>query len=224
MKSLNLPKPLKNLHKNKGVLYGLFALSLVIVLTYLSMSKLYPVLIFAIVSLGLKCYTNNMVIVLLSGIISAMLFSAYTCVKEGMTNKEGSEGEEDTQEEDENDTDECKPDDERNHCKGKGKKSKENMSALNPKSLDGDDSPYVDTASTLGVAYKNFEDILGSDGITKLSEETQRLAKQQTQLVKAMNQMGPMVKQMQGVMKDVNVDGNIKNSIGQLQGMLKNLS
>lgn len=221
MKSLNLPKPLKNLHKNKGVLYGLFALSLVIVLTYLSMSKLYPVLIFAIVSLGLKCYTNNMVIVLLSGIISAMLFSAYTCVKEGMEDNKNTE---DTQEEDENDTDECKPDDEQCIKKKGEKKKKENMRALNPKSLDGDDSPYVDTASTLGVAYKNFEDILGSDGITKLSEETQRLAKQQTQLVKAMNQMGPMVKQMQGVMKDVNVDGNIKNSIGQLQGMLKNLS
>lgn len=217
MKSFNFLKPLNKLHKNKGVLYGLFALSLLVVLTYLSMSQLYPVLIFAIVTLVLKCYTNNMIIVLLSGILSAMLYSAYTCVKEGMTNPDEKTDTIDESDNKTTDNTKCSPGDE--EC------LKENMRPLKPKLLDdNDDSPYVDTASTLGVAYKNFEDILGSDGITKLSDETQRLAKQQTQLVTAMNQMGPMVKQMQGVMKDVNGDGSIKNSIGQLQGMLKNLS
>ena len=151
MKSFNFLKPLNKLHKNKGVLYVLFALSLLVVLTYLSMSQLYPVLIFAIVTLVLKCYTNNMIIVLLSGILSTMLYSAYTCVKEGMTNAD--ENKTDTSDESENETKDnvkCSPYDAT--C------VKENMRPLKPKLLDdNDDSPYVDTASTLGVAYKNFE-------------------------------------------------------------------
>lgn len=65
----------------------------------------------------------------------------------------------------------------------------------------------IDYATTVEDAYDELNNILGSDGIQKLTSDTQNLMKQQMQLAKAMEGMGQLVK-------------NIEPMVGQLKQMM----
>lgn len=54
----------------------------------------------------------------------------------------------------------------------------------------------VDYASTIEDAYGQLNQILGSDGIKRLTDDTQHLLKQQIQLADAMKSMGPLISNM----------------------------
>lgn len=55
----------------------------------------------------------------------------------------------------------------------------------------------IDYASTIEDAYDQLNQILGSDGIKRLTTDTQSLMKQQLQLAESMKDMGPMIQGMQ---------------------------
>jgi hypothetical protein len=61
----------------------------------------------------------------------------------------------------------------------------------NAASVDG--SSRIDYASTLEGAYDNLDKILGSDGINKLTGDTQKLMAQQQKLFDTMQNMSPML-------------------------------
>lgn len=65
----------------------------------------------------------------------------------------------------------------------------------------------IDYATTIEDAYDELNNILGSDGIHRLTNDTQNLMKQQMQLAKAMEGMGKLVE-------------NIQPMVGQLQNMM----
>ena len=54
----------------------------------------------------------------------------------------------------------------------------------------------VDYASTIEDAYGQLNQILGSEGIKRLTDDTQNLLKQQVQLADAMKSMGPLISNM----------------------------
>jgi hypothetical protein len=54
----------------------------------------------------------------------------------------------------------------------------------------------IDYASTVEDAYDQLNQILGSDGIKRLTNDTQSLMKQQLQLAESMKEMGPMIQGM----------------------------
>jgi len=69
----------------------------------------------------------------------------------------------------------------------------------------------IDYATTIEDAYDELNNILGSDGIQRLTSDTQNLMKQQMQLAESMKGMGklveniqPMVEQLKGMMGDSN--------------------
>jgi hypothetical protein len=69
----------------------------------------------------------------------------------------------------------------------------------------------IDYATTIEDAYDELNNILGSDGIQRLSSDTQNLMKQQMQLAESMKGMGklveniqPMVEQLKDMMGDSN--------------------
>lgn len=71
----------------------------------------------------------------------------------------------------------------------------------------------IDYATTVEDAYDELNNILGSDGIQRLTSDTQNLMKQQMQLAKAMESMAPMmqslapmVENLKGMMGDSNVN------------------
>jgi len=61
----------------------------------------------------------------------------------------------------------------------------------------------IDYASTIEDAYDELNNILGGDGIKKLTGDTQNLMKQQMQLAEAMKGMGPLIEQMGPLMQSV---------------------
>jgi hypothetical protein len=80
----------------------------------------------------------------------------------------------------------------------------------------------IDYASTVEDAYDELNKIIGSDGVKRLTQDTQGLMKQQLQLTEAMNSMEPMIEQMgplmdrvQTMMGGLNMlkDGKIKEGV-----------
>ena len=88
-------------------------------------------------------------------------------------------------------------------------------------------SSKIDYASTIEDAYDDLNKILGSDGIKRLTDDTQGLMKQQMQLAESMKsmtplveQMMPMINQMKGMMNSLDSD----NSLGGVMDIAKKLS
>ena len=68
----------------------------------------------------------------------------------------------------------------------------------------------IDYATTLEDAYGDLNNILGSDGIKKLTEDTQRLMSQQLQLADAMKSMTPLMENAKSMLQGFdlkNLDG-----------------
>jgi hypothetical protein len=68
----------------------------------------------------------------------------------------------------------------------------------------------VDYATTIEDAYDELNNILGSDGIQRLTSDTQNLMKQQMQLAEAMKGMGPIIKSIEPMVQ------NLKGMMGQM--------
>jgi len=90
----------------------------------------------------------------------------------------------------------------------------------------------IDYASTIENAYDDLNKVLGSDGIKSLTDDTQRLMKQQMELAKSMEgltpiveKMMPMASKMQEMMESMNNGGNggMSNLMDMAQKMAKGL-
>jgi hypothetical protein len=82
----------------------------------------------------------------------------------------------------------------------------------------------IDYASTVEDAYDELNKILGSDGIKRLTNDTQNLMKQQLQLAESMKSMQPLIagmapimQQAQGLLEGMGDNGNL----GNLSGIVK---
>jgi hypothetical protein len=76
----------------------------------------------------------------------------------------------------------------------------------------------VDYASTIEDAYDELNKILGSDGIKRLTGDTQKLMKQQLQLAESMKGMQPLIagmaplmEQAKGLLGNMGENGNLNN-------------
>lgn len=76
----------------------------------------------------------------------------------------------------------------------------------------------IDYASTIEDAYDELNKILGSDGIKRLTSDTQNLMKQQLQLAESMKSMQPLIsgmaplmKQAQGLLGSMGDNNNLNN-------------
>ena len=63
----------------------------------------------------------------------------------------------------------------------------------------------IDYASTIEDAYGNLSQILGSDGIKGLTDDTHKLMKQQLELAEAMKSMTPIVEQAQTMLQGLDI-------------------
>jgi hypothetical protein len=86
----------------------------------------------------------------------------------------------------------------------------------------------IDYAATVESAYDDLNKILGSDGIKSLTDDTQKLMKQQLQLTESMKSiepfiknMAPMLQQAQGILGSMN---NKEGGLGNIMEMAKKLS
>ena len=77
----------------------------------------------------------------------------------------------------------------------------------------------IDYGSTIEAAYSELNDLLGSDGVKKLTDDSQRLMKQQMQLAESMKMMGPMLESAKDMLKSLNV-----NEIKDIASVAKSLT
>lgn len=84
-------------------------------------------------------------------------------------------------------------------------------------------SSRIDYATTLEDAYDNLDKILGSDGINKLSNDTQRLMQQQQKLFDTMANMMPMIESAKDMMGGIDMSqlGGLADLAGGLGGAKK---
>lgn len=85
----------------------------------------------------------------------------------------------------------------------------------------------IDYASTIEEAYDNLNSILGSDGINRLTQDSQRLMKQQADLAKSMEAMGPLMKTMEPMLNQAKqmMEGfnDSKSGLGNIMGIAEKL-
>lgn len=73
--------------------------------------------------------------------------------------------------------------------------------------IEAGEKPELDFASTLEAAYDNFDNVLDSDAIKSMSEDSQRLLSKQKKLMSNMKNIQPMMKQMGNFLSSFNLDG-----------------
>jgi hypothetical protein len=72
--------------------------------------------------------------------------------------------------------------------------------------------PRLDYAATIEQSYQNLDELLGSDSIKQLTNDTQKLMSQQQNLFNTMNQMVPVLQGAQDMLKGFDI-GGLTNSL-----------
>lgn len=219
---------------NKMVLNVVAILAFLNIIGYLMMGKLNIVAYFIIIAILTRYFSKNMIVVLGVPLIIINLLACKCVVTEGMNNRTDSNNNKNNNNTDDNSKQNKQKmedilksrqnnnNDEKNNEKYLDETTimnnsiAANMNNNNTNSQDGFENGRkkhnkynIDYASTIEDAYDELNNILGSDGIQRLTTDTQKLMNQQMQLAEAMKSMGPMVEslspmveQLKGMMGD----------------------
>jgi hypothetical protein len=195
---MNLQKSFSKFLVNPLALKVVSAIAVINFLGYLILGNTHAVIYFILIGLIVSYFSKNMILILGVPVLLVNLFAAGKKTAEGFKGgKEGIKNADETmKKKDEEDTKtDAKP------------KVAEKFEVGRKK---GKGSYDIDYASTVEDAYDELNKIIGSDGIQRLTKDTQGLMNQQLELTKAMKDMGPMVDKIEPMM-------------GQLQSMMQGM-
>jgi hypothetical protein len=218
---------------NKLVLNIIALLSLFNVIGYIVMGNINAVLYYIILAVLIRYFSKNMIIVLGIPLILVNLLALKGNIMEGMKNEADTLPENKNKNDIKTDEDQPKIDKlvKNNKSKLDPKTSQglimtninsdvnteENAAQTTNGKQQGFESGRkknrgneIDYASTIEDAYDELNNILGGDGIKRLTSDTQNLMKQQMQLAEAMKGMTPL---MEGIAPMV---ANLKGMMGQM--------
>jgi hypothetical protein len=191
-----LPGPVKKMLINKNTLYVVFGLAVLQWLYLLITNRFDLLIVFGLIAFVVYKFNRNMIYVL--GIPFLMVLIA-TSVKEGFEGGSDSSSKEKKDKKKENEnvitpSVDDKPTEEspEAHNESDTKDATENNEETDPEFH----SNQINYASTLTENMKSYNELLGSDGFAKMSQDTQMLLKQQEQLGNAMKQFAPLIGQM----------------------------
>ena len=128
----------------------------------------------------------------------------------------------------------CWDDDSSNCKKPKSGFANKSIPSSKPAKVDGNDDESegdrIDYSTTLEQAYDNLQNMLGTDGIKGLTNETSKLINQQKNLMDSIKGMGPMMgqaKEMMASLKEMTGGmggmGDMKKNLASLQNMTKGI-
>ena len=237
---MNFASEANKLLTNKYFLYFIVFLSVTNVLGYLVNNKIHAVIFFALVSFLMANFSKNMVVILLVSLIATNLLMANRSMREGMeggavpamdtttttvettdTNKEKTKEEKPKVPVEPEVKHSPKPVMPSTVAKKEEHFGNKNESKLkNAAPVNSDGGSRIDYASTLEGAYDNLDKILGSDGINKLTGDTQKLMAQQQKLFDSMKHMAPMIQNAKEMLTgfDMKELGNLASMAQGLQG------
>ena len=215
---------------NKWVLNIIAFLSLLNVIGYFMIGNLNAVVYFIVFAILVRYFSKNMTIVLGVPLVLVNLLAVRKNVSEGMeTRRDDRKNSVNSNTK----TDVKKKQEKINKVENNGKSStpvvnnsvasKISSAADNLAQDVGDKQGFepgrrknrgydIDYATTIEDAYDELNNILGSDGIKRLTSDTQNLMKQQMQLAEAMNSMGPIIKNIEPMVQ------NLQGMMGQMDG------
>jgi hypothetical protein len=212
---------------NKWVLNAIAFLALFNVIGYLMIGNLNAVLHFIIFAVLVRYFSKNMTIVLGIPLVIVNLLAMSGDIKEGMENGSNSNNsnsvtkpnKENAQEKINNIVNNNTSDTTR--VINNSAASTVSKSPDNPAQETGEKQGFesgrrknrgydIDYATTIEDAYDELNNILGSDGIHRLTSDTQNLMKQQMQLAEAMKGMTPVIKSIEPMVK------NLQGMMGQM--------
>ena len=190
--------------KDQRVLYVVLFLAVTNLFGFLMARNFNAVIVFLLVGFIATYFSRNMIVVLMVSMVVTNVVSGVKMMKEGMENKE----EEKDKKEDEEEHEEEK------------KEKKQGMTTLSPASLDDEKKakkkPKVDYAGTLEAAYDNLDNLLSSDALKNMSNDTQRLAEKQKTLMGNIKKLEPMMQKAGAMLDGLDMQG--------MQGMIQSLS
>jgi hypothetical protein len=190
---------LRNILKNKYFLYFIFIVSFFNILGYIASKNYKAILCFIIVAFITTYFNKNMAIVLTIAVITTIILSPlFGFIKEGLENNNNKEN----KKQQNNDDKQITITDTENVIKDEPKQDEsevqntESLDTLNKGITGGSkkvNNSHIDLAATLEESYDNLNNMLGSEGINKLTEDTKKLMEQQSKLYKNMEAMTPLV-------------------------------
>ena len=230
---------IRSLLKDKNVLYVILFITIINMFAYLMFRQFDAVLFFVIIGVITSYFSKNMIIILLTAMLSTNLAISIKLigkVKEGLENKDDKpmEKQKKTMEKQKKTMEKTKEPKEPK-CVGSDCKKKDPFTQkLNPARINGNDGddeedefeshPTVDYASTLESAYDNLDKLLSSDAINSMSEDTQRLAEKQQVLMGNINKLHPMMEKAGSLLEGLNMDkmtdmmGGLKEKLNGMHG------
>ena len=219
MKFSNVKKLINGLLHNKLVLYATAIFTLVNIFGYMMMNCTYTIAFFALTAFVTSMFTKNMIIILGGSLAITNTFMVCKVVKEnfadgsveGFKGKGKKEGMEEDKKEGMKEGNE--EDTKKAVTEGDNKKP-ENMTVGYKK------DNRLDYAATVEEAYDDLDKILGADGIKNLTNDTEKLVKQQQQLAGLMKNMGPMVGQVKEMMQSMGGSEGMQQMMGKLSSKI----
>lgn len=226
MNYMNLEKRVYNILNNKTLLHIVFIVAILNIIGWLVINDFRSILYFVLFALLIQHFNKNMILVL--GVPLIFINLLRLPVKEGL---EGQKDKTPLKKEikKENVTTEL-PIDLEEHT-GETEEAVDESFEVGRVKKGG---YKIDYASTIESAYDDLNKILGSEGMKNLTEDTQKLVKQQAQLTESMKSMepfiknmAPMLKQAQGMLNSMNTQeglGSIMEMAKKMTGANKTLS
>ena len=191
--------------KNKIVYYVVVIVAFLHLVGYMSIRHFDALGFFVAVGILSTFFSKNKVVNMLIAVVATNLMYTGSFIREGMKEgveeKKGEDEKEKTVKKKKGGKDEVDEEDEEDQEDGGF--TKMNIPSSTPKSLSNDESEgsRIDYASTMEQAYDNLQNILGNGGMKGLTEETEKLVKQQQNLVSSLNSMSPTLKSAQKTME-----------------------
>jgi hypothetical protein len=225
-----------NFLTNKMVLNVVSFIALLNVIGYAVMGKFNNVLFFIVLAILVKYFSKNMIIILGVPLLVVNLLSLRSgSVFEGLENNTDSKAKSDNQKNLDNALDDKKKQtspmlpgtdqqDDKSGVVSANVKTDESFEVGRKKNA----ASKIDYATTVEDAYDELNKILGSDGIKRLTSDTQGLMQQQADLAKSMEAMTPLIESImpmaekaQKMMESMD-SGN--GSLGSVMEMAKKMS
>jgi hypothetical protein len=182
---------------NRTVLNVVFVIALLNIIGYLMIGSYHEIIQFILVALLTSYFSKNMIVVLGVPMVIVNLFARINTMREGL------EGSGKTK----------KP-----HAVTEEKATNATGNSKEEESFEvgrKNGASEIDYASTVEDAYADLNNILGSDGIKRLTDDTQNLMKQQVELTKAMQGMGPLMAGLKPLMSQATqMMGSLKGEGG----------
>jgi hypothetical protein len=220
---------IRSLLKDQNVLYVVLFLAITNLFGYLLLQNFDAIVFFLVVGFLTSYFSKNMIVVMLVAMISTNFLvgtKQLGIVTEGMSGGAGRKKTKDTK--DTKDTKKGEDNEDNDSVVTITDTTKESLTQLSPATVDavqkgasGKDSK-LDYAATLEAAYDNLDKMLGSDAIKSMSDDTQRLAKKQQQLMGNIEKLEPMMSKASDILEGLDM-GKVTNMIGGLQEKMASL-